>query len=392
VTPSCGCVPARRSSLARPSAPDQKAAAYRNRGNARADAGALAQALADFGAAVRLQPGEAASYAGRGRARLALQDLDGAIADYGEALRLAPSNALSYVSRGHAYFLKGNSVAAIADFSEALRLNPVSPGVLNRRGLAYRRAGDLARAIEDYSAAIAMNPVYALAYNNRGYVYESQGRRDDAIADFKAAVLLDPSLIGARDGLRRLGVPEAELAETQRRVGQGKKLVEQHCSGCHAVGATGASPNRKAPEFRSLHARHPNLALREPLSRGIAAPHDEMPKFTLSGPDIDTIVAYINSLSSLAKKVPVAGAADAGSARKGFTYAERYCGSCHNILDNEAPSLNRRATPFKMVASTPGMSVTALTVWSRTSHPTMPNLVIEPADVVAYILSLRDGK
>jgi hypothetical protein len=41
------------------------------------------------------------------------------------------------------------------------------------------------------------------------------------------------------------------------------------------------------------------------------------------------------------------------------------------------------------------MSVTALTVWSRTSHTTMPNLIIEPGDMddlIAYILSLREWK
>jgi hypothetical protein len=41
------------------------------------------------------------------------------------------------------------------------------------------------------------------------------------------------------------------------------------------------------------------------------------------------------------------------------------------------------------------MSVTALTVWSRTSHPTMPNLIIDPSDMddlIAYIMSLRDRR
>jgi hypothetical protein len=41
-----------------------------------------------------------------------------------------------------------------------------------------------------------------------------------------------------------------------------------------------------------------------------------------------------------------------------------------------------------------GMSITRLTVWSRTSHPTMPNLVIAPDDMddlIAYILSLKGG-
>src|SRR6187431_3680 len=39
------------------------------------------------------------------------------------------------------------------------------------------------------------------------------------------------------------------------------------------------------------------------------------------------------------------------------------------------------------------MTATALTVWLQTSHPTMPNIILEPNDVsnvVAYILSLKD--
>jgi hypothetical protein len=49
--------------------------------------------------------------------------------------------------------------------------------------------------------------------------------------------------------------------------------------------------------------------------------------------------------------------------------------------------------PRDMLAKTPGMTVTARTVWSRTTHPTMPSLAIEPTDMgnlIAYILSLRD--
>ena len=233
----------------------EKAIAYRNRGSARADAGAGEQALGDFTEAIRLRPDEVAGYVGRAPVRLALRDLDGAIANYSEALRRAPGTASFHVGRGHAHFVRGDTTAAIADLSEAIRFNPQSASAYNHRGLAYRRSGDLAHAVDDYSAAIDINPVYALAYNNRGYVYEAQGRKKDAIADFKAALLLDPSLIGARDGLRRLRAEETLLAEAERRVQQGKALVEKNCSPCHAVGVTGASPNIKAPEFRGLHAR-----------------------------------------------------------------------------------------------------------------------------------------
>jgi tetratricopeptide (TPR) repeat protein len=376
--------------------PTEKSIAYRNRGSARADAGAQQDALTDYDQAIRLRPDDAAAYAGRAPVRLVLRDLDGAVADYSEALRLAPGTASLHVGRGHAHFVRGDTTAAVADFTEAIKLAPNSASTYNHRGLAYRRSGDLAHALEDYSAAIAINPVYALAYNNRGYVYEAQGRTDEAIFDFKAALLLDPSLIGASDGLRRLGVAEGLLAESARRVQQGRVLVEKNCSRCHAVGVTGISPNGRAPEFRSLHARHPGLALREPLSRGIAAPHDEMPHFTLSEAEVGTIIAYINSLSAPRTRnpvVPISDATDNGDPRKGFAYAERFCSGCHNILRTEAASPDKQAPPFMKVANTPGMSVTALTVWSRTSHPTMPNLVIEPADMdnlMAYILSLRN--
>jgi tetratricopeptide (TPR) repeat protein len=387
----------------------EKGVAYRNRGSARADAGANAEALADFNQAVALRPADPVSYAGRAGARLALRDFDGAIADYSEALRLAPETASSRIGRGHAHFVKGDTTAAIGDFTEAIRLNPKSASAYNRRGLAYRRSGDLPRAIEDYTAAITLNPAYALAYNNRGYVYEAQGRTDDAIADFKSALLLDPSLIGARDGLRRLGVAESLLGEAEARVQHGKSLVEKNCSLCHAVGAVGESPNKKAPPFRSLHARHPSLALREPLARGIAAPHEEMPRFNLSGPEIDSVVAYINSLATVQPAAPwtaetkpaarsarpAAEAIDIGDARKGLDYAQKLCAACHNVLATEAASPNKQAPPFKKIANTPGMTVTALTVWSRTTHPTMPNLVIDPADMddlIAYILGLRDRK
>ena len=55
-------------------------------------------------------------------------------------------------------------------------------------------------------------------------------------------------------------------------------------------------PNKEAPRFRDIHARHPILALRDPITRAIATPHDRMPKLPLSDAEVDKIIAYINSL------------------------------------------------------------------------------------------------
>jgi tetratricopeptide (TPR) repeat protein len=185
---------------------------------------------------------------------------------------------------------------------KAIRLNPKSASAYNNRGLAYRKLGKLDEAIADYTSAITLNPIYALAYNNRAYVLEAKGRKDEAMIDYGRALVLDPSLVEASKAQKRLGGTTGFVGESARLVREGQALVEASCSRCHAIGATGASPNPKAPEFRTLQQRHPVMALREPLSRGIAAQHDEMPKFALKHTDIDAIIAYINDMPATAKR------------------------------------------------------------------------------------------
>ena len=56
-------------------------------------------------------------------------------------------------------------------------------------------------------------------------------------------------------------------------------------------------------------------------------------------------------------------------------------------------SPNPAAPTFEDIANIPGMTSAALTAALRTSHETMPNVMIKEADtsdLVAYILSLKD--
>jgi tetratricopeptide (TPR) repeat protein len=276
---------------------EQKAYAYRLRGSARLDAGALDQALADISAAVRLAPRDATALLLRGQVRVGRNEISRAIGDFSEAISINPRSAAALTGRGHAHMLMGYLDAAIADLTRAIEILPDSAVGYNNRGLAYRRAGNLERAIEDYTAAINRNPIYALAYSNRGYTHEARGDRVAAVADFRQALMIDPSMAGARQGLERLGALGPLEQESTRLIADGKSFVERHCSACHAVGTIDQSPNPKAPTFRSLHRRHPVAALREPLTRGIAAQHDEMPQFVLPNSEVDAIIAYINSLA-----------------------------------------------------------------------------------------------
>ena len=94
----------------------------------------------------------------------------------------------------------------------------------------------------------------------------------------------------------------------------------------------------------------------------------------------------------LATVMPVL-AQDAGDAAKGLTYAREHCAECHAILPIERTSPKPGLATFKTIADTGGMTGTALSVWLRTPHKSMPNLIIEAEDrnnVIAYILSLRD--
>ncbi len=83
--------------------------------------------------------------------------------------------------------------------------------------------------------------------------------------------------------------------------------------------------------------------------------------------------------------------ADSGDVGAGRKLAKTQCAQCHG-LDDDLHSANPAAPAFAEVANVPGMTATALTVALRTSHRSMPNLIIQPAEadnLIAYILSLK---
>lgn len=275
-----------------------KSTAFTNIGELRAQAGALKEAIWNFGQALRLDDANSRAYTGRAEARAAFGDTAGAIRDYDKAISLSPSDSVNYIGRGHVHLVRGNADASIRDLTEALRLQPDSAVALNNRGLAYRKKGDTVAALADYTSAIAINPVYALAYANRGRLNESIGKTDEAIQDLSEALRLDPSQVAVRNALKKLGALDPAERESNARIREGRELVEISCAPCHAVGSRGASPNAKAPAFHDLQKRYDMLSLRTPITRGIAAPHDDMPRFRPSEAELNAIIAYINSLGA----------------------------------------------------------------------------------------------
>ena len=83
-----------------------------------------------------------------------------------------------------------------------------------------------------------------------------------------------------------------------------------------------------------------------------------------------------------------------GSPSQGLRLARTQCAECHLVEKGSGPSPNPAAPTFEDIANIRGMTSTALTAALRTSHDTMPNVIIkdnDKADVVAYILSLKES-
>lgn len=77
----------------------------------------------------------------------------------------------------------------------------------------------------------------------------------------------------------------------------GRRLAEENCARCHAVGENGESPFEEAPPFREFPARWPLENLEEALAEGIVVGHEAMPEFVLAPQQIADLLAYIESLA-----------------------------------------------------------------------------------------------
>jgi len=89
-------------------------------------------------------------------------------------------------------------------------------------------------------------------------------------------------------------------------------------------------------------------------------------------------------------------AQEVGNPAQGLRIAQAICAECHLVdkLPGEQ-SPNLIAPTFERIANTPGMNGAALAAALRTSHESMPNIIIKGSDlsdIIAYVLSLRKGQ
>ncbi len=204
-------------------------AEHADRGRQALERGDEEAALAEYGEAVRLNPGSVEVRLARGLLLLRHDRPAEVVADCTAALGLAPRNADLLTRRGQAYFELGfdrDDAAcfdrAIADADEAIRLAPDHAPAHRVRGLARGGKYDYRGAADDLDEAVRLAPADAESYAARGRVRTFHGDNEAALADFTEAVRLDPQDAAARARrglvLLYLGRPKEALADCDRAV------------------------------------------------------------------------------------------------------------------------------------------------------------------------------
>ncbi len=102
----------------------------------------------------------AATLVNRGIIHMHARDLESAVADYRAAIALNPALAEAHVNLGIAFLHRGGQdQAAIEMLTRALEMKPDRPEVaFYTRAVAHEMLGNVREAFEDYSAAAAAAP------------------------------------------------------------------------------------------------------------------------------------------------------------------------------------------------------------------------------------------
>lgn len=120
-------------------------------------------AIDTFDNAVNANPNDAPAYYGRAVAHSCRGQLDDAVADYSAAIQLDP-RSFDYIERAGVYELTGNSVRAMADLDKAISLKSEDPILLLRRAQVAVRMDDASAAKADLDAAAKLEagPISAI--------------------------------------------------------------------------------------------------------------------------------------------------------------------------------------------------------------------------------------
>lgn len=161
------------------------------RGNLHRRAERFAQALADFTAALALDPQHGDALVGRALTHQHMGNAEDALADLDEAIRIHPNRAWDHVLRGRLNVMAGRSAEALADFGQALELDAEQDWALTSRAELHSAEARHQEALADLDRALSIDPEYTWVYVQRSRCLWQLKRWDEAVRDMARAADLD---------------------------------------------------------------------------------------------------------------------------------------------------------------------------------------------------------
>jgi tetratricopeptide (TPR) repeat protein len=151
--------------------------AHHNLGVALARENRDEEALAQYLAALRIDPRFAEGYYSLGNLMLRAKDYEQALRLYGETTRLEPGHALAHNNAGVVLGMMGRRAEAVVELQHAVRLAPKSAGVHYNLAMALLREGRPAEAARHCSETLRIQPNHAGARRMLDYILQHDGTK-----------------------------------------------------------------------------------------------------------------------------------------------------------------------------------------------------------------------
>jgi len=194
----------------------------------------MAEAVARFQEALRLEPDFMEAHNNLACAFLQQGKRDEAVAHFRHALRLRPDNADAYSGLGAAFADQGKWDEAVAHFSQALRIRPGFAEAHFNLANVLKSQGRLEEAVTHCHEALRIRPGFAEAHDSLGNALLGQGRVQEAVAHFQDALRIRPGFAAAHNNLgsalHRQGRFEEALMQFQLALRIQPDLSEAHCN------------------------------------------------------------------------------------------------------------------------------------------------------------------
>ncbi len=129
----------------------------------------------------------------------------------------------------------------------------------------------------------------------------------------------------------RADAPTSSPVSDAALIEDGHDIAERNCARCHATGDSDASPNRRAPAFRTVLSRYKSQTLARELIDGMGVAHAPMPNFHFNPAGTDALIAFLESIQVR---------------EPGRLLVEERCARCHSIAKAGA-SPYPGAQPFR---------------------------------------------